>query len=71
MSSTDRANTTLGPFWGASVTDAESVSEAEWEGLLLCMACGCCSIGRIGTCVGGCRPRGGQTCHDERKGAAR
>ena len=30
-----------------------------------CPTCGCCCIGRMGTCVGGCGPRGGRGTHDK------
>ncbi len=29
-----------------------------------CPTCGCCTIGRMGRCVGGCAPRGGRSKHD-------
>lgn len=30
----------------------------------MCPTCGCCSIGRMGTCVGGCGPQGERRDHD-------
>lgn len=35
------------------------------RGGVVCPTCGCCTIGRMGTCVGGCGPRGGRSKHDQ------
>jgi hypothetical protein len=59
--------------WGAlgvtyTVSGAPDASvddqQADWSKVEMCPTCRCCSIGRMGTCVGGCEPNGDRREHD-------
>ncbi len=60
------AITALSAAW-----DEEPPAPSLWDNLTMCSTCGCCSIGRMGTCVGGCGPRGGRSRHDRSAAAER
>ena len=65
MTVDDLTNGALSDFWDRAPEDEPSVPESAWHHLPMCPTCGCCSIGRMGTCVGGCGPRGGRSRHDQ------
>lgn len=44
--------------------DASVDDQSDWPKVEMCSTCRCCSIGRMGTCVGGCEPNGDRREHD-------